>query len=126
MGRSSPLYYGRFKIVLSLPGGIYTPSDCEPRQRLAIIIPFRNREPQLQTLLRHLHPFLQRQKRAYRVFVVEQVVYRHSFPPLISRDLGSNADRERYIQQGFNHEHRIRSSVKNIVGRLRLFHLSRR
>ncbi|CAF1229022.1 unnamed protein product [Adineta ricciae] len=53
-------------------GGIYTPSDCTSRQQLAVIIPFRYREKQLQMLLRHLHPFLQRQKRAYRVFVVEQ------------------------------------------------------
>ncbi|UJR25028.1 hypothetical protein I4U23_006389 [Adineta vaga] len=53
-------------------GGIYTPSDCTSRQQLAIIIPFRYREQQLKTLLRHLHPFLQRQKRAYRIFVVEQ------------------------------------------------------
>ncbi|CAF3350845.1 unnamed protein product [Rotaria sp. Silwood1] len=53
-------------------GGIYSPSDCTPRQHLAIIIPFRNREYQLKMLLRHLHPFLQRQKRSYRIFVVEQ------------------------------------------------------
>ncbi|CAF1114939.1 unnamed protein product [Adineta steineri] len=53
-------------------GGIYTPDDCISRQKLAIIIPFRNRETQLKILLRHLHPFLQRQKRAYRIFVVEQ------------------------------------------------------
>ncbi|CAF1629821.1 unnamed protein product, partial [Rotaria sordida] len=52
--------------------GIYSPSDCIPRQHLAIIIPFRNREYQLKILLRHLHPFLQRQKRSYRIFVVEQ------------------------------------------------------
>ncbi|CAF2320968.1 unnamed protein product [Rotaria sp. Silwood2] len=53
-------------------GGIYSPSDCTPRQHLAIIIPFRNREYQLKILLHHLHPFLQRQKRSYRIFVVEQ------------------------------------------------------
>ncbi|CAF3347930.1 unnamed protein product [Rotaria socialis] len=53
-------------------GGLYAPSDCTPRQHLAIIIPFRNREFQLKILLRHLHPVLQRQKRSYQVFVVEQ------------------------------------------------------
>ncbi|CAF2631097.1 unnamed protein product [Rotaria sp. Silwood2] len=59
--------------ILSLfSGGIYSPSGCTPRQHLAIIIPFRNREYQLKILLRHLHPFLQRQKRSYRIFVVEQ------------------------------------------------------
>lgn len=54
-------------------GGIYSPTDCQSRQELAIIIPFRNREHPLKILLRHLHPFLQRQKRAYRIIVVEQV-----------------------------------------------------
>ena len=54
-------------------GGIYSPSDCQSRQQLAVIIPFRNREHPLKILLRHLHPFLQRQKRAYQIFVVEQV-----------------------------------------------------
>ena len=60
-------------------GGIYFPNDCIPRQQLAVIIPFRNRENQLKILLRHLHPFLQRQKRSYRIFVVEQVHFQNLF-----------------------------------------------
>jgi hypothetical protein len=60
-------------LVCLFSGGIYSPGDCTSRQQLAVIIPFRNRESQLKILLRHLHPFLQRQKRSYRIFVVEQV-----------------------------------------------------
>ncbi|CAF0782848.1 unnamed protein product [Adineta ricciae] len=54
-------------------GGSYSPKDCKPREELAIIIPFRNREYHLKLLLKYLHPFLQRQKRSYQVFVVEQM-----------------------------------------------------
>ena len=54
-------------------GGIYSPTDCKSRQELAIIIPYRNREYHLKLLLKYLHPFLQRQKRSYQIFVVEQV-----------------------------------------------------
>lgn len=60
-------------VLVCFSGGVYSPTECTSRQQLAVIIPFRNREPQLKVLLRHLHPFLQRQQRAYQVFVVEQV-----------------------------------------------------
>lgn len=55
------------------PGGHWSPSDCVSRQRLAIIVPFRDREKHLQTFLRVLHPMLQRQLVDYTIFVVEQV-----------------------------------------------------
>ena len=54
-------------------GGISSPEDCKSRQELAVIIPYRNREYHLKLLLKYLHPFLQRQKRSYQIFVVEQV-----------------------------------------------------
>ncbi|CAF1257886.1 unnamed protein product [Adineta steineri] len=54
-------------------GGIYSPNDCKSREDLAIIIPFRNRQYHLKLLLKYLHPFLQRQKRSYQIFVVEQI-----------------------------------------------------
>lgn len=54
-------------------GGMFRPRDCEPLQdRIAIIIPYRNREVHLRALLNHLHPLLQHQKLNYAVFVVEQ------------------------------------------------------
>lgn len=55
------------------PGGLWAPGDCIPRQRVAVIIPFRDREEHLRALLYVLHPLLQRQMLDYTIFVVEQV-----------------------------------------------------
>lgn len=54
------------------PGGVYVPTDCIPRSKVAIIIPFRNRTSHLETLLYHLHPLLQRQQICYSIYVIEQ------------------------------------------------------
>ncbi|XP_075053475.1 beta-1,4-galactosyltransferase 3-like isoform X2 [Mixophyes fleayi] len=53
-------------------GGYFSPKHCFGRYRTAVIIPYRNREPHLQTLLYYLHPFLQRQQLHYAIFVVHQ------------------------------------------------------
>lgn len=62
----------------STTGGCWTPKDCRPRQRVAIVIPYKNRAEHLQALLYRLHPMLHRQKTAYCIFVAEQVK-KHSF-----------------------------------------------
>ena len=54
-------------------GGYWRPKDCDARDRVAIVIPFRDRQTHLNILLKYLHPLLQRQQIKYRVFVVEQV-----------------------------------------------------
>ena len=54
-------------------GGCWAPKDCKPRQKVAIIIPYKNRAEHLQALMYRLHPMLHRQKTAYCIFVVEQV-----------------------------------------------------
>ena len=54
-------------------GGSYMPTDCQPRQKLAIIIPYKGRPEQLKVLLNNLHPFLQRQDAHYQIFVTEPV-----------------------------------------------------
>lgn len=61
--------------------GKYEPSDCIPRQSVAILIPHRNRERHLLYLLQHLHPFLQRQQLRYAIYVIHQVFphIRHRF-----------------------------------------------
>ena len=56
------------------PGGRWVPRWCVPRQRVAIIVPFRDRESHLGVFLNVLHPFLQRQLVDYAIFVVEQVI----------------------------------------------------
>ncbi len=57
-----------------IPGGRYTPPHCQALSRVAIVIPFRNREVQLKTLMGFLHPILRRQQIDYGVYVVEQVL----------------------------------------------------
>ncbi|RNA28974.1 beta-1-4-galactosyltransferase 1-like [Brachionus plicatilis] len=52
--------------------GSFKPRSCIPREKLAIIIPYRNRLTNLVLLLKYLHPMLQKQSRYYRVFLVEQ------------------------------------------------------
>jgi len=49
------------------------PKGCEARHRVAIIVPYRDREPHLRAFLLNIHRFLQRQQVMYGVYVVEQV-----------------------------------------------------
>ncbi|XP_013391409.1 beta-1,4-galactosyltransferase 5-like [Lingula anatina] len=53
-------------------GGRWAPTSCKPRDHVAIIIPYRDRQEHLDILLQNLHPFLQSQKCQYQIFVVEQ------------------------------------------------------
>lgn len=57
-----------------LPGGFYTPRECQARQRVAIIVPYRNRPKELAIFLKNIHPFLQKQQLEYGIFIVEQTV----------------------------------------------------
>lgn len=71
--KEAPSYKEMIKIYpLVRPGGLYTPPDCIARERVAIIIPFRDREEHLRILLHNLHPMLQRQQLDYGIYVVEQ------------------------------------------------------
>jgi hypothetical protein len=42
-------------------GGCFVPKNCEAQQRVAIVIPYKDREENLLTTLLYLHPMLQRQ-----------------------------------------------------------------
>ncbi|BFZ15665.1 hypothetical protein BsWGS_18704 [Bradybaena similaris] len=53
-------------------GGTWKPPDCRSWQRVAVIVPYRDRLHHLHILLRRLHPMLKLQKIAYKVFVIEQ------------------------------------------------------
>ncbi|KAE8609992.1 hypothetical protein XENTR_v10011979 [Xenopus tropicalis] len=53
-------------------GGRYTPPDCQPKEKVAIIIPFRHREHHLKYWLHYLHPILRRQKVAYGIYIINQ------------------------------------------------------
>uniref|UniRef100_A0AC34Q3A7 Beta-1,4-galactosyltransferase n=1 Tax=Panagrolaimus sp. JU765 TaxID=591449 RepID=A0AC34Q3A7_9BILA len=54
-------------------GGRSKPQYCQARQKVAIIIPYRNRKHQLYILINHLHSYLQRQELDYGIYVVEQI-----------------------------------------------------
>ncbi|XP_062261312.1 beta-1,4-galactosyltransferase 2 [Platichthys flesus] len=54
-------------------GGRYTPPDCRPRWKVAIIIPFRHRENHLKYWLHYLHPILRRQKIDYGIYIINQL-----------------------------------------------------
>ncbi|KAL5005739.1 hypothetical protein ScPMuIL_016897 [Solemya velum] len=53
-------------------GGHWKPQGCVSWQKVAIVIPYRDRDQHLKILLSHLHPMLNRQKIEYRIFVIEQ------------------------------------------------------
>ena len=54
------------------PGGRFNPKSCRARHKVAVIIPYRDREEHLAILAYHLHPMLQRQQIDYGIFVIEQ------------------------------------------------------
>ena len=54
-------------------GGSSKPHSCQTHwPKVAIIVPYRDRAPQLEAFLFHIHPVLQRQQLDYRIFVIEQ------------------------------------------------------
>ena len=71
--KSHGLQYLEHKFKDFQNGGSWAPCDCVSPSRIAIIIPFRDREEHFLILLNNLIPFLQRQKKAFRIFLVEQV-----------------------------------------------------
>jgi beta-1,4-galactosyltransferase 1 len=58
---------------ISLFGGRWLPDWCVARQRIAVIVPFKDREHHLDLFLRQVRPLLERQLLDYTIFVVEQV-----------------------------------------------------
>ncbi|KAL1777142.1 beta-1,4-galactosyltransferase 1 [Sigmodon hispidus] len=83
----SPLLVGPMVIDFNIPvdlellakknpeikmGGRYSPKDCISPHKVAIIIPFRNRQEHLKYWLYYLHPVLQRQQLDYGIYVINQ------------------------------------------------------
>ncbi|XP_030648635.1 beta-1,4-galactosyltransferase 1 [Chanos chanos] len=84
---TSPLLVGPLRVEFSSPvtldlvrrenpaiqmGGRFKPKDCIALQKVAIIIPFRNRDEHLKFWLYYLHPILQRQQLDYGVYIINQ------------------------------------------------------
>lgn len=53
-------------------GGEYAPKTCSPLYKTAIIVPYRDRQEQLNIFLDYMHTFLQNQYIHYKIFIVEQ------------------------------------------------------
>mgnify|MGYP002717197716 FL=1 len=83
---------GRLKVLINPPpmeeletmfpqveiGGRFRPKQCHSNSRVAIIVPYRDREFHLRTFLLNIHPMLMRQNIDYGVYIVEQVCF-HPF-----------------------------------------------
>ncbi|XP_055346095.1 beta-1,4-galactosyltransferase 1-like [Paramacrobiotus metropolitanus] len=52
--------------------GNWSPKSCQAKEKVAIIIPFRDRNEHLKLFLANYHPILQKQQLDYTIFVVEQ------------------------------------------------------
>lgn len=55
-----------------LPGGWFKPKECHARDRVAIVIPYRDRATHLPIFLANIHPFLMKQQIEYGIFLIEQ------------------------------------------------------
>lgn len=56
-------------------GGRYRPHQCLAKDKVAIIVPYRDRAEHLRTFLWNLHPMLMRQNIDYAIYIVEQVIF---------------------------------------------------
>ncbi|CAD5112485.1 DgyrCDS1701 [Dimorphilus gyrociliatus] len=61
----------KYKNVI-LHGGRFIPKNCKPFQRVAFVVPFRDRDKHLRMFLNHMHSVLPSQEIEYRFFVIEQ------------------------------------------------------
>ena len=53
--------------------GHFKPSSCQARQKVALIVPFRDRYGHLKVFLNHIHPFLMRQQLDYKIYLIDLV-----------------------------------------------------
>ena len=54
------------------PGGRFRPKNCRARHKVAVIIPYRDREEHLAVFIYHIHTVLQHQQIDYGIFIIEQ------------------------------------------------------
>ena len=60
-----------FKNMSIQLGGLYAPTSCRARYKVAIIVPYRNRKNILKIFLNHMHPFLIKQQIEYGIYLIE-------------------------------------------------------
>ncbi|GMT00661.1 hypothetical protein PENTCL1PPCAC_22835, partial [Pristionchus entomophagus] len=54
-------------------GGHSSPHECIARHKVAIIVPYRDRDTQLRIMLHNLHALLTKQQLDYGIYIVEQI-----------------------------------------------------
>lgn len=52
-------------------GGKWSPKECKARHKVAIIVPYRNREHNLRLFLHHMYPFLSKQQLEFGIYIIE-------------------------------------------------------
>jgi hypothetical protein len=57
------------------PGGHGQPEACYARHKVAVVVPYRDRETHLRVFLHNLHAVLQKQQLDYAIVIVEQVQF---------------------------------------------------
>lgn len=55
------------------PGGHWWPLNCKPLSKLAVIIPYKDREYNLKLFLYNMHSVFKRQELNYSIYVIEQI-----------------------------------------------------
>ena len=54
-------------------GGYWSPPDCRARQKIVVIVPYRDRAQDMSFFLPNIHTFLKKQMLSYRIYFIEQV-----------------------------------------------------
>jgi hypothetical protein len=54
-------------------GGQAAPKECQSRHKVAIVIPYRDRQENLELFLMNMHPFLAKQQLDYGIYLVEPI-----------------------------------------------------
>ena len=65
--------------------GHYKPLNCTPVKKVAIIVPYRDREPQLKIFLNNVIPRIYRQQLEFGIYIVEQVRLMSEFVKRVTR-----------------------------------------
>uniref|UniRef100_A0A915M8I5 Uncharacterized protein n=1 Tax=Meloidogyne javanica TaxID=6303 RepID=A0A915M8I5_MELJA len=76
------------------PGGHWRPKECKYRQKVAIVVPYRNREPHLRTFLHNIHRFLQKQQLDYAIFVALRV---YPFDCIVFNDIDTYPENDNLL-----------------------------
>ena len=53
-------------------GGHWKPQNCKSHSKVAIIVPYRNREHHLRVFLNFMHAFLSKQLIDYSIYIIEE------------------------------------------------------